>query len=224
MHWNSPVTELTTAATDVLLAALAIWAVAVIRRLGSPEGWKVTLWSGVFGLLAVGAALGAVVHGLAWSPRMNTLLWMPLYLSLGVTVALFAAGAVLDGFGRTASRRVLPGLLAVSVLFFVATQVGNASFLWFVIYESVAMVAALAIYGYLAVAKRAPGAAMMTLGIGLSILAAAVQAGKRAHFTLLWPINHDGIFHLIQMAGVVALVVGLRQSLAASPFGERGRD
>ena len=217
MAWNSPTTELTTAGTDLMLAVLAVYAGSALRRLGSRETWKVGIWTWLFGLLALGAVLGAVIHGFAWPKATRSILWMPLYLSLGITVALFAAGAVYDGFGLTASRRALPWLFAVATLFFAATQLGNGTFLWFVRYESAAMVGALGVYAYLFLTRRMPGAAMMTGGVALSIAAAAIQASKKGHFTLIWPVNHDGIFHHVQTAGVVALLEGLKQSLVSPP-------
>lgn len=218
MAWNSPTTELTTAGTDLLLGVLSGAVAVALPRLDSRERWKVGIWTWLFWLLALGAMLGTVVHGFAWTEATRSILWMPLYLSLGITVALFAAGALYDWSGLTASRRALPWLFAVGILFFGVTQIGDSTFLWFVIYETVAMVAALCVYAFLWAARRRPGAAMMTAGVALSILAAAIQARTKFHFTLIWPVNRDGIFHLVQMAGVVALWIGLKQSLL-SPAG-----
>jgi hypothetical protein len=89
-----------------------------------------------------------------------------------------------------------------------------------VIYETAAMVGAFGVYAYVWVSRRKPGAAMMTAGVALSILAAAIQARTKCQFTLIWPVNEDGIFHLVQMAAVVALWIGLKQSLL-SPSGLR---
>ena len=220
--FNASPTELTTAATDALLAVFALGGTVSVIRLHSPEEWKARMWASVFGLLAVGAALGAVVHGLTWSPLARSRLWMPIYLSLGLTVALFVAGALYDVRGYSASRKALPALLAIALVFFAVTQIGKSNFLWFVAYELVAMLISLGIYGYLTVRRRAPGAGMMLLGVALTIVAAAIQATKVLRVNGPIPVNSDGIFHLVQMAAIVVLVAGLRRGLI-SPVDERSR-
>ena len=59
------------------------------------------------------------------------------------------------------------------------------------------------------------GAAVMAAGITISIIAAAVQASGAVSVTVLWEFDHNGIFHLIQIAGVAVLVIGLRMALLA---------
>jgi hypothetical protein len=53
----------------------------------------------------------------------------------------------------------------------------------------------------------------MAGGILITIAAAGVQAGKLFAFTLIWPFDHNGAYHLIQMAGIVLIVAGLRKDL-----------
>lgn len=219
---NSSPTELTTAATDALLAICALWAMATVIRLRSPEEWKARTWATVFGLLAVGAALGACVHGFVWAAATQSKLWPPIYLSLGLTVALFMAGAIYDVRGYSTSRKSLPVLIIVALAFFAVTQVGKGNFLWFVAYELVAMLISLGIYGLLTWQRRVPGAWLMLLGVTLTIVASAIQATK----TLGWggpiPVNSDGIFHLVQIVAIVVLVGGLRRGLI-SPVDEVSR-
>jgi Family of unknown function (DUF6962) len=222
MSLNPSPTELSTAATDALLALFALWAMASVIRLRSPEEWKARTWAAVFGLLAVGAALGAFVHGFIWTPATRAKLWVPIYLSLALTVALFVAGAIYDGRGYSASRKSLPALLTLALAFFASTQIGKGNFLWFVAYELAAMLGSLGIYGYLTVQKRVPGAWLMLLGIALTIMASLIQATKVLGWGGPVPVNSDGIFHLVQMAAIVVLVGGLRRGLI-SPVDEASR-
>ena len=219
MPWSSSPTELTTAATDLLLALCALWAMGSILHLRSPERWKAKTWAAVFGCLALGAGLGAVVHGLTWTPVARARLWTPIYLFLALTVALFVTGALYDARSYSTSRKALPFLLAVALAFFVVTQIGKSTFLWFVAYELAATLAALGMYAYLTVKKRVPGAGLMTLGISLTIVAAVIQATKQLHWGGPVPVNSDGIFHLVQLVAVVVLVGGLRRGLI-SPVDE----
>jgi hypothetical protein len=104
-------------------------------------------------------------------------------------------------------------MIPVAVGFFAITQLLSGAFLVFVVYEAVAMLAALGIYVSLAARRRQPGAALMALAILLNIVAAGIQASGTVRFTLVWPFDHNGLFHIVQMIAVVVLMLGLRQSL-----------
>ena len=50
-------------------------------------------------------------------------------------------------------------------------------------------------------------------GIALNIVAAAIQATGSVRFTLVVPFDHNGVFHLVQMAAIVVLVAGVAKGL-----------
>jgi hypothetical protein len=212
MQLNPSATELTTAATD---AALGLLCLAVLWRLVAiPVNaiWKRALWCWVFGLLGLASVLGAVAHGLALSEFVLTLLWLPLYLSLGLTVALFLIGGIHDWRGEAAARALLPWAVGIGGSFFALTQLAGGAFLIFVVYEATAMLATLAMYVFLSTTGRLAGAGMITMGIGLSIVAAAVQASALS-VRLIVPFDHNGLFHLVQLTATAALANGLRRGL-----------
>ncbi len=213
MGLNPVPTELTTAATDAVLAVLAIACVRWlgVRRSADPD--KVTLWILVLALLAVASILGAVAHGLALSPGLVYLLWQPLFLCLGLVVALFVVAAVYDGFGPRAARRLLIPALVVGAAFYLVTLVFPGTFLVFVLYEAVGMLAALALYGRLAIRTGQRWAWLMVTGVALNILAAGIQATETVRVNLVVPLDHNGVFHLVQMVAIVVLVAGVGQSL-----------
>jgi hypothetical protein len=78
----------------------------------------------------------------------------------------------------------------------------------FVVYEAVAMLSALAIYAYLATTGRLRGAGVISLSIVVNLAAAGVQASDLS-IQIIFPFDHNGIFHLIQMVGVAMLGVGV---------------
>jgi hypothetical protein len=176
--------------------------------------WPRNVWIAVFALMAAASFLGAAAHGLDLAERMRALLWQPLYLSLGLTIALFIVAAVHDWRGEAAARTLLPWAAAVGVGFYLLTTVVGGAFIIFVAYEAIAMLTALAIYGALAAGGALPGAATIAAGIAISVLAAAVQASA-----LSWRVgvvfDHNGLFHLLQMLGAAVLAVGVRVSLIA---------
>ena len=208
---------MTTAATDLALGVLAVGCASYLVRFRESDPWKVTLWSWLYGMFAAAALLGALAHGFAWSAAVWDLLWLPLFLLLGLTVALFVVGAIYDLRGLPAARRSVPFLMVLAFVFFGVTQVASGAFLVFVLYEAAAMLFALGVYGYLAATEANRAMSLMVLGVGLNIVAAAIQATQAASFTFIWPFDHNGVFHLVQMVALVVLCAGLQNSLVSSP-------
>jgi hypothetical protein len=202
-------TELTTSATDVVLAIECVAIMASLRRSPTGDRWKIGLWCWVFGLLTLAFVLGAMAHGVVLSAEVQAALWGPLYLSLGLAIGLFLVGAVYDWRGRNAARRLVPWCIGLGLLFFGVTEILKGKFIIFVLYEAVAMTAALVIYSCLAASRRLQGAAVMATAIVLNLVAAGIQASN-VSFTLLVPFDHNGVFHLVQMLGIGTLWMGLR--------------
>ena len=210
---DSP-TERTTAATDLLLVAIALFAVLYLQQIGQQYPWKTNIWTFAFGLLALAAALGAIVHGLELSHKVKTRLWHLLYLTLGLVVALFTVGAVLDLWGLVAAQWALPLMLVVGLSFFGVTLIWPDNFLLFIIYQGVAMLFALVGYTWLALVDGLlNGAWLVVAGILVTMIAAGVQASRAVLFTFIWQFDHNGTYHLIQIIGIVLLMVGLRAGL-----------
>ena len=56
---------------------------------------------------------------------------------------------------------------------------------------------------------------LVLTGLVLSLAGGALQASTlTAH--VIWEFNHNGLYHLVQLAGVVFLLAGLRGTLSAS--------
>ena len=208
-------TEQTTAATDALLALLALAGFFYLGSIGQADPWKAGLWSWTMALLALAAVLGTVAHGLKMSPETNRLFWHPLNLALGLTMALFVVGVVYDIWGLPAARRVLPVMAGVGVVFFGITLAIPDTFRIFIVYEGLGMLFALGAYTWLATAGRLPGAGWMAAGVLVTMIAAAIQARGPVSVTLIWPFDHNGLYHLFQMAGLLLLLTGLRAALLA---------
>ena len=205
-------TERTTAATDALLA-LAALVVVVLLRGRTPPSFGRSVWLAALACMILASAIGVVAHGLALSDGARELLWQPLYLALGVTMALFVVGAVRDWRGDRAGRRLLPPMLVVALAFFGVTRAAGGDFLAFVLFEAAALGFALAVYAWLAARHRRPGAAAMAAALAVSLAAGAVQAADLGPIRLLWDFDHNGLFHLVHLAGVALLAAGLRRTL-----------
>ena len=209
---DSP-TERTTAATDAVLAILALAGALHLYRVGPLAPWKTTLWGCVFGLLCVAATLGAVAHGFQLSKRLRRLIWHPVYLSLGLLVALCVVGAVHDVFGESTARQILPLMIGVGLGFYGTILLWPDNFLIFDVYQTVAMVFPLAVYAWAAYQGRIDGAWLMALGFLASITGAGIRARRILSFTLVWSFDHNGIHHLLQTAGSILLLAGLTEAV-----------
>ena len=221
MIWNPVPTELTTAATDAVLALLCVVALGLIRHRRTVDPWKVGLWSWLLGLLALASVLGAIAHGLELTDRLRDLLWQPLYLCLGLAVGLFTVAAIRDRLGEPAARRALPWMIVLGFGFFAITRIGSETFLVFIAYEAVAMLAALVLYLDAAIRPRVPGAALMAVGVTLNLLAAAVQQSSVSLELAGVPLDHNGVFHVVQMAAVVVLTAGVLRGLTQGELPDR---
>ncbi len=220
MQLNPIPTELTTAATDAILALLGLVCIRWLSGRREADPAKATLWALVLGLLVVASALGAAAHGLALSERAVFWLWQPLYLSLGLVVALFFVASVYDGIGPAVARRILIPALVVGGAFYLVTLLFPGTFTAFVLYEAVAMVAALVLYARLALRCRRRWAWLMTLGIALNVVAAVIQATRRVRIDIGIPLDHNGVFHLVQMVAIVVLVAGVVGGLEGTAAGK----
>jgi len=205
-------TEITTSATDLVLAIECVVVLAGLRRTPAGDSWRIGLWSWVFGLLAFVSLLGAAAHGLEMSDALRAAIWKPLYLSLGLLVGLFLVGAFYDWQGRVVAVRLVPWSIGLGIMFYGLTEVFDGQFIIFIIYEAAAMTSAWVIYSFLAATHRLPGAGVVAAAIFLNLVAAGIQASSMS-LTILVPFDHNGLFHVVQMVGVASLGLGLRMGM-----------
>ncbi|MEK6750764.1 MAG: hypothetical protein AABZ00_00750 [Chloroflexota bacterium] len=202
--------EQMTALTDVALGILAGCAAFQVLQI---LGFKSAVWGWAFGLLAFSALCAALSHSFEMTQKTNERIWMPVNLSLGWTLALFVVGALMDVSGGAIAKSALPSALTVGFLFFIVTILRPGTFMIFIAYEAVAMLFSLGVYAFLFFNGALPGAGWMLAGVFVTIMAAVVQAVGKTGKSIVWYFDNNGVFHLIQMIGIVLLLVGLKMSL-----------
>jgi hypothetical protein len=205
---DSPI-ERTTAATDVLLALAALAGVAYLQSRPHPVPEDTAAWAWAFGLLALSAGLGASCHGLALEPPRRETLWKALTLCLALALALVAGGVARDALGAPAAARAIPILLAAGFAAFGVSRLFPGFFIVFILYQAAVLLFALTAYATLALTRPGGGAVWVSAGLCLSLAAAVVQARRRCRLRLVWAFDHNGVFHLLQTAGLVLIWVGL---------------
>ncbi|MBL8447417.1 MAG: hypothetical protein JNJ44_08420 [Zoogloeaceae bacterium] len=173
---------------------------------GRPGG-RGQIWTAAFLAMALGAGLGAVAHGWVLPPATNVVIWHGIHLALGLSMALFVAGALEDGWGL--GRRVLPTALIIGALFPLASWLAGGSFAVFLLSAMPALVGVFGVYLRLA-RQHFPGAGSIAAAMALQVVAGGVQASRWGWAGPL-PLDHNGLFHLVQMGAVGVLSRGLRQ-------------
>jgi hypothetical protein len=164
--------------------------------------------------LGFASFIGAAAHGLAMSKEINFWLWQPISLALGLVIAMVVLATVYEIWGEAAYQKAQLPMIGVAVIFYTITILIPGTFLTFIVYEAIAMLFALAGFIYLAVRKHPSGAWWMVAGILITIVAAVVQAVGKTGVVLFLGLDHNGVFHLIQIFGVLALTMGLQKSLS----------
>lgn len=207
--------EQTTAATDILIAGVALAYAGQFAALPTADRTRAALWSGAFGAMAAAAALGVAAHGIELTSAQRRTIWRPINACLGLAIACFAAGAVHDAWGARAARRTVLVLTVNALGFTALAERLDRGFLAFVAYEAAALVFALGVYTRLAWLRRLPGARRISGGIVLTMLAAAVQTQRRQVRLLGVPLDHNGLFHLVQLAALPPLASGVHAGFTA---------
>jgi hypothetical protein len=212
MEYTKNPAEQTTATTDLILAAVSLVGIICLQwgPVSASEFVRLTVWSAAVGLIGLAAALGAAAHGLILKQRLHRRVWRILNAALAMAVALFVVGVVIDLWGVPASYLALPLMLLTGLGFYVLTSFIPGIFFVFIVYEGLALAFALGAYVFLSLRGELAGAGLMAAGILVSIVAAVVQSRKSISFTLIWHFDHNGIYHLIQIIGLIFLVVGLK--------------
>ena len=207
-------TELTTAATDAILALVCVAGHVLLERLQGVDVWKKRVWASVFALLALGSAIGAFFHAVELAPWWELALRRSLFPILGLSVAMFVIGAIADWRGRDQARAALPWAVAAGVGALALPFLSSLGFRLFVAFEAVGMVTALIIYVALW-RRQKPGAGTVAAGIVLTLLAAVIQSTSLS-VTIIWPFDHNGLFHLVQIVALFVTAAGVRRTLRLS--------
>jgi hypothetical protein len=211
MRLNDSLVERTTAATNVILSLAAAGSVIYLQMRPQEAAWRFSLWSWFFALIALSAAFAAAYHGLTLTEIKRRAFWQILTASLSMAISLFLVGVFYDVCGVDAAGRGLPIMLAAGVLIFGVSRLFPGLFMVFVVYQVLALAIALSAYAGLAASGSLPGAGWMAAGVLVSVIAAGIQTARHAHLRVVWEFDHNGMFHLVQVIGLLLICVGLSE-------------
>jgi hypothetical protein len=201
-------TERVTAATDYLLAAVAVMGALRLHREAKRTGQlSIRFWAGGFAAIAAAALLGGSWHGFLPSlgAEAAALLWKATLAAAGVADSLLIAGAA---FASVARRRVAKWIVAASackLAIYLLWALPGDAFAPVVVDTVLTLLAISVLQWYAGALRGAPSARWILGGVAVSVAAAAIEAVRPS---LLPPFGPDAAYHLIQLGGLLLFLRG----------------
>jgi hypothetical protein len=189
--------EPATLVTDLLLAALAGGLAAHLRGLG-PRHLAPRWWAAALAGTAVSALVGGLYHGFGanFGPEIVRAWWTATLLVICLTAAAMDV-TLLHEMVPPERHRPWLGVVGFKAAAFAVFALQYPRFVIVIIAYGMSLAA----WAVLALAVRRPWRGAMLLGVGFSLVAAAVQQlriGVSAHF------NHNDLYHVIQAFALIA--------------------
>jgi len=200
-------TEPATMLTDYAVAVLCAY---VSWRLSKTEQAKthrsVGFWAAGMGSLALASGAGGTVHGwaLILTQPVLWLLWQGALILIGLAGSCFLAGTFAASIALP-YRRLLMTVPIAQLVAYTVWMATHSDFRYAVYNYGGTFALILLVQLYELFIRKAPSAAWIVAGVLVSVLAAMVQLSG---LTLHPSFNHNDLYHVIQMAGIVLLYRG----------------
>jgi hypothetical protein len=192
-----------TAVTDLILSAETLFLAGRTSARAKARFSAAWWWTGVLLLMGTAGLVGAIDHGFV-QPSAMPRYWIerPNWILLGAMTFCLLMTVAAQFFGPR-GRRVLAAIGLIQFAANTAVVLLVDSFLDVILnYVPVmALLLAMSIAGL----KRGTGSWEMIVGIAVMFAAAAVQASRIDVFS---PLDHNGLYHVAAMVGVVLLYRG----------------
>ena len=199
------IAEPVTLLTDYALAGVTGWLAYLLFR--GREGQRArVLWALAFAALALAAVLGGTWHG--FSPALAEvavlLVWKTTVLTVGIASFGMLAGSVIATTAGGA-RKSLLAFSAVKLAIYSGWMVGHSEYIYVIADTGTALILVAALHFWSAARDRNHAARWMLGGVGVSVLAASVQASG---FALHRHFNRNDLYHVIQIAAMMLFYAG----------------
>jgi len=201
------ITEPMTLLTDYALGA---WALVLALRLyaaASASGQlTIRLWAFGFVMTAVAAFVGGTYHGfIQMLPAgVARVFWKITLISTGVgSASLFGAAVMAAAAGPL--QWALLAIVVLKLLVYLEVVVARDNFLLVIADSGSALLAILIAAWFLTPTGLTPAANWLAVGVGVSVVAGAIQAFRLAPHPRF---NHNDLFHAVQMGALYCLYRG----------------
>lgn len=159
-----------------------------------------------FQMLGVGAFLGALSHGAgpSLSKFWKSTVWKLTVISIGFSTFFMLTAAIRHAFSPDAAR-FLGWITVVLLSGYIVVVARDDRYVNVIRFYVPMMVFVFILMLYSHFSRNLPGAGMMSTGLAISFAAAGVQ---RSRFSLHKHLNHNDIYHIIQMGALYFLYRG----------------
>jgi hypothetical protein len=196
-----------TAATDYLLAAVAVFGALRLDRAAKRTGQlSIRFWAGGFAAIAAAALLGGSWHGFFryLTADAAALLWKTTLAAAGVADFLLITGAAFASVSRGAVKWIIAAG-ACKLAIFLLWALPSDAFAPVVADTALTLIAICALQWFAGARRRAASAPWILAGVAVSVAAAAIEAVRPS---LLPPFGPDAAYHLVQLGGLLLFLRG----------------
>lgn len=198
MIFNADSLEITTGATDLILAVASGFCALKIAADKNQDERRRRFWTVLFFSLASASFFGAIVHGLQWNKWQQHLWWAPINLSICLVMACFIAVAEHDRRAGNSLSQFIAILFGIFAALGLAANALTKPLYLLLPVEALALLYVMRIYWRLSKSGHA-AARWMLMGLAITFVAGITQAFPALHFILVWSFDRRGIFHLLQL-------------------------
>lgn len=205
------ISEPMTTATDYLVTVVGWWLGAKLLRTGTVRGGPAHLWGIGFLWIGLAAGLGGTSHGFAsyLSDTGGFLIWKATVYSIGLSASFALAGTIAGTPVNSNSMRRLHGTNILAFLIYGVWMINHGGFIYVIFHYVPVMLAIAILQSYTFIKTRLPGPLLIVAGVITTMAGAAVQ---QSGFALHLHLNHNDLYHLIQVVALILFYRGLVKS------------
>ena len=179
-------------ATDYMLAGASIvFSILAWRKAGR-------VWGLMFLFTAAGSFFGGTFHGIgpAYGIFITTMLWKATAISVGLASFFLLIAAV--------QHRSAPLFALLLFVAYASWMITHSNFLWVVIDYGVTFLVVAIVHAVLWIRGQDRASWWIVMSFVVCLLAAGVQQSR----LLAGPLNHNDLYHLVQIAALSLLFRG----------------